>query len=106
METKYTPGPWTVEHAIGEHQCRTTIGANKCALSYKVVADIPNSRTCEFDARLIAAAPEMLEALKDFVNAEENYRENVIANDPNAYNDPLADAYEKARAALAKAEGN
>ena len=51
----------------------------------------------EFDARLIAAAPELLEALKDMLNAENTYPYGGMSESEIA-------AIQKARAAIAKAE--
>lgn len=61
---EHTPGPWSVEHAMGAKQQRTSIGANRCEISYKVVADIPNSRTCEVDAAFIVEACNNYETVK------------------------------------------
>lgn len=57
METKHTPGPWKVASTQAKEVHNVKIG---------VVAR-PSGRTfqeMEANARLIAAAPEMLEALK------------------------------------------
>jgi hypothetical protein len=48
---------------------------------------------------------DLLAALKAFVAAEDEYREEVISHNPESYDDPLADAYKQARAAIAAAEG-
>jgi hypothetical protein len=55
----------------------------------------------EADARLIAAAPELLEALKNLLRVEESWCSlNEMCNRGD-----LDAAMEKARAAIAKAEG-
>lgn len=58
-EAKFTPGPWRIGTA-GPNKC-PTIGAN--GLMVAMVAYGENHPT-EANARLIAAAPAMLEALK------------------------------------------
>jgi len=52
---KITPGPWEVE--------KCTCGSPSCKKYGRDKLYIENSRLEEPDARLIAAAPEMLEAL-------------------------------------------
>ena len=54
METRHTPGPWPMHKArIADHYC---IGERA---PYVAVAKT------EADARLVAAAPDLLEALKE-----------------------------------------
>jgi hypothetical protein len=85
---KHTPGPWRFDgHGIN---------GNDGTRIAKVSNTNPHqgdgrTRDTEFDAtsRLIAAAPELLEALKEVV----------------AISDRKHDAWDKARAAIAKAEG-
>ena len=57
--TAHTPGPWGVEKAL--HEQRWTVAQLEGAAL--IVADAYT----ETDARLIAAAPEMLEALEAMV---------------------------------------
>jgi hypothetical protein len=59
--SKHTPGPWEVfedDYSIG---VETPIGI--------LFSDFDNTENDEADARLIAAAPEMLEALKAVIVA-------------------------------------
>ena len=84
MSTKHTPGPWTVERD-GPNR-KWLINAEDFA-----VATCDGAiRHQEADARLIAAAPELLEALKWTARA-------LDAEHPAAI---------KARAAIAKATGD
>lgn len=76
--SKHTPGPWRVE----VHQATTTIESKH----FTIASDV-----CNDDAPLIAAAPELLEALKQ-VLAHHGY----IEGGPD-----FSDAWK----AIAKAEG-
>lgn len=94
METKHTPGKWK---AVSHSACAELDCMQIAEVAYMRV--IPESGgwpsrigVPEDDARLIAAAPELLEALKDAVCALEVSGKDFCAT-------------EKARAAIAKAEG-
>jgi len=89
----HTPGVWIATK--GEYR-GWTIG--EASGDSRAIAEIPfaahwsvHAERYEADARLIAAAPELLEALKAFVN-------DIVPNSPK---DPL---WEQARAAIQKAE--
>lgn len=59
MKPKHTPGPWTID--VGMHlHIRGNLSDRKHMAHEEVVARVYHSD----DARLIAAAPEMLEALE------------------------------------------
>ena len=60
----HTPGPWRVDYAMGIRS------ADNVPLAY-VLSD--SSSTPTPDARLIAAAPELLEALEMLLTIEPNY---------------------------------
>jgi len=61
--SNYTPGPWDVEGPEEDpfHHCICTIGNGYAVVSTKAN---PDSYHEGADARLIAAAPELLEALE------------------------------------------
>jgi hypothetical protein len=70
MNTKHTPGPWSFEPAfkIGEHWAAgaahgVTANDNKDKWRGYVTNVLANSPNAEANARLIAAAPDMLAAL-------------------------------------------
>ena len=70
-KSKHTPGPWTsMEDTDGAILLKT-----KCRGSFRSIAVIPaEPRISEYDwanAQLIAAAPEMLEALEKLCNEPE-----------------------------------
>ena len=97
--TKHTPGPWMIER-YGSHK----------DLVIAPGADIETAGIAEVDrrpgdpdgptpnARLIAAAPEMLEALRSLADA-------VDVTEIPQWVPALGTAYDAARAAIAKAEG-
>lgn len=65
MEAKHTPGPWEVTPTLGE--TAITIPHEKAGIAYDRVCSVsPHIRIGDFEAnaRLIAAAPEMLEILQ------------------------------------------
>jgi hypothetical protein len=87
METKHTPAPW--EYDGCEYVTRET---------FDIICALPNADasidedTIEANARLIAAAPDLLKAAEFAVKAIESDRWHVMAID-------------KLRAAIAKATG-
>jgi hypothetical protein len=86
METKHTPGPWTAEEKNGR------------GMGWKAgpawLGEKAWSEECAANARLIAAAPDLLEALQEIVSAA----------DGEGWSQ-LDAAFSKARAAIAKATG-
>jgi len=100
---KHTPGPWTVKQTRGnnlyEHEILAT--HKKIAImatdSYfiKGPGETEKAQAITADARLIAAAPELLEALKAL-----SHQEDWIGEDA-----PCGSPIGRAWAAIAKAEG-
>lgn len=93
-ETKHTPGPWRDDAMSAETRdwkgrmpCRCTIDTHRNVI-----------RGSEGPCGVHAAAPEMLEALREVVTAWSEWG----ADSPSA---PVYDAIDKARAAIAKATG-
>ena len=82
----YTPGPW-YEASTGNHQ--GLVSSENDGINIAAVYEKKN-------ARLIAAAPELLEALKGLVEFEEAGCPDTIANE-------WGDVIEFAKAAIAKA---
>lgn len=92
----HTPGPWVV----------TDDSEHGCCFEFAVEADSDGKHICDAngaDARLIAAAPELLAALKECLESEERRRRDLKDGSPaSSYSDArLA----RVRAAIAKAEG-
>lgn len=93
-EQKWTPGPWRISQNVSRHVIAPKGGVVACA---ELTWDGPGSNDiANANARLIAAAPAMYEALKAFVNAEERFKRDTGLD----YDDLINDALELARAAL------
>ena len=88
MTSEHTPGPWFYERDFDYYLIETEDG-------HAVVTGKDNTEGNEADYRLIAAAPDLLEALRDMValvrDVAPQYAESTVAAN--------------ARAAIAKAEG-
>lgn len=86
---KFTPGPWRVEDVAGWGICVRALKDKYIAWRLKSQAD----------AHLIAAAPEMYEALKEI--ERHHVEQNRLKNRPEAKSHTLS----VIRTALVKAEG-
>jgi hypothetical protein len=109
-EAKHTPGPWTYKimpikpyHRVPEISICNADGHEFIRQSYDTYSD--QAMLSEFDACLIAAAPEMLEALEKLTYAmlqamiEENWGKGM-------YDGVLrGGAFRTAKSAIAKAKG-
>jgi hypothetical protein len=68
--SNHTPGPWKVSRRFDVYQDTQTPGVGGTFIaSTKGVSELPESvnQVCEADAKLIAAAPELLKALRDIL---------------------------------------
>lgn len=89
----YTPAPW---YALAD-------GVADAAIGYRAIIDSDGYTVCnpspmgEANARLIAAAPTLLEALRVIAESEEYHGDTVICDFETLQN--------VARAAIAKATG-
>jgi len=97
-DNKHTPGPWT-EHDKGEHRYAFVCGPET---EFEFFNDLPviayiTGPSVPANRRLIAAAPDLLEALKAML-PENNTDEEHCRSD--------FETCEKARDAIRKAEGN
>jgi hypothetical protein len=95
---KHTPGPWHVEQGINDYDILVTPDG-------RAPARLAGYVEREADARLIAAAPELLEALRHLCGAL-----NMSDDDHEDFADSCADVVEflwqhDARALLARIEG-
>lgn len=95
-DTPWTPGPWEVsdigDYADFDGRSIVVIGDDRRVCATHAGGDDPEGTA---NARLIAAAPELAEALQMFI---EHY--------PAGINSFLDDAHKAARAALRKARGD
>lgn len=92
MEHKNTPGPWEAECRSGDWVVISARDKNAVAWPNR-----PRGNEVEANVRLIAAAPELLEALRRLVEIEDGPGMAVIG---------WPEALEAARAAIAKATGS
>jgi len=90
MTTKHTPGPWITDSKERTDTARYIMAAARPFPHTIARIDLVNRAEDEANAALIAAAPEMYEALRD-----------LLAVKPNSD----APEWVAARAAIAKAEG-
>ena len=101
METKRTPGPWHT----GGHGNTIIYAADGWAVAdVKVYHNRHNGyEETQANARLIAAAPELLEACVAMIEWDEREKDHSV--DFHARMALCDAAFQKARAAIAKAEG-
>jgi hypothetical protein len=113
MSTQHTPGPWRVEPREGYGFKPRVLGerAHVCEVGNAVEEDWER---WDADARLIAAAPDMLEALREcvqrFASTLEEIKSLLIAHPIDEMQDDAANqadeqALDRARTAIAKATG-
>ncbi len=100
----HTPGPWTTQgdsHQLSPHpyhEYRFIVSADG------IVARMSDSPTQKADARLIAATPDLLEALQQILVGFE-HGDFRRTHPRQADDDPYHPALVAARAAIAKATG-
>lgn len=101
---KFTPGPW--EHkkdGDGEWRVRQKGSVKKVlgGTTERPVCEVVNTIA---DARLIAAAPDLLEALEALVKINEDHNNSIqgVIGTPPGWSDSYLDA---ARKAIAKSRG-
>ena len=93
MESNHTPGPWGIDiNSVGEY----LISAGPIGTPVDYLAVITNRKRSKANARLIAAAPELLEA----VEAASDYFHDFTESDQEE-----TDLAKLMRAAIAKAKG-
>lgn len=70
MEQKHTPGPWSIHHDVSSLDGHVLIDSSKHGALAQVVwkmEDDERTPECEANARLIAAAPELLEVAQSIL---------------------------------------
>lgn len=65
MSAKHTPGPWKIlnSHQYENHSGAAQLIENPNVGAVCLMIDTDDGRVCDANARLIAAAPELVEAL-------------------------------------------
>lgn len=87
--TKHTPGPWQV------------VGSNVYGNNMRAMLPINGA-----DARLIASAPELLDALAMFVNAVDSWQDDDQPQDASDFIALIETTAEAARDAMTRATGD
>src|SRR6185437_9026955 len=103
--TKHTPGPWTANWSTatnGGPERGWFVESESDRYAYGAIAELPDGRE-EANARLIAAAPELLEVCKGLLAAIRDRFPGIEKQVETAAG--LQSEYHCAVAAIAKAEG-
>lgn len=106
MTTRHTPGPWTTDEAEHDspHQSIRIGSVMHHTVCTVWIDDAPvhefNAKQ-QANARLIAAAPELLKALIEIAN---DYADRFDLDDPST-NPGIKSSIKEAHAAIAKATG-
>jgi len=100
--SKHTPGPWTIGGELISRQGTATEIASVWSHHHPDRRrDAPDQETADANARLIAAAPLLLETSAELIRVIDALREaNVLGDWP-----VVREALQGLRAAIAKAEG-
>jgi hypothetical protein len=97
-QTQHTPGPWELAERSGRSDSRLAAVLNDAESDAYIIISASDPDEESANARLIAAAPELLDALRQVViEATES---------PNSDANRLELILELARAAIAKATGS
>lgn len=113
-EAKHTPGVWSAEHFT--NTARVEISGGKLRLLKDVEGNIlaflpqwldteSEAAEAKANARLIAAAPELLEALEEVVNSQDERFPVGSIDAQDKWATRRTNALNTARAAIAKATG-
>jgi len=100
METKHTPAPWKAEKTkfIYNGQTKYSVIADDDGFSRRIICETPFTKRYndhEANARLIAAAPELLEACIGLIG--------ILT--PKQYSKQFPNVYRKAQQAIKEATG-
>lgn len=119
MTTNHTPGPWVLAEVVESRFQKTEmrrVRAEKEGFDHGAVCEVYGVRDGSIaaaNARLIAAAPELLEALEKRAQVDAAYAQLALSDvDPDTHErllqqieDAEEAAKDAARAAIAKAKG-
>ena len=102
--SKHTPGPWHIKPYRNFRKCIwASFETNPYPLAHVPV--MGHQKHVDANARLIAAAPELLEALKDLAQSIVWKEFGECRGFSDSMPLPVITSVEKARAAIAKATG-
>jgi len=90
---KHTKGPWKVSYGLGS------------MVTYAINKSSPDIDETKANARLISAAPEMLEALELLVESISGCPEFVDAMKSHGFDIEVTDSLKTAKQAIKKAKG-
>lgn len=65
LKAKHTPGPWSIREGEGKDNTKWIDGNDGLVLAYVSDKNLKDTSLRDANAQLIAAAPELLEALKE-----------------------------------------
>jgi hypothetical protein len=107
MTTHHTPGPWEAREYGLTPILKTAAHGVIVGKGDGMIAFVPGNdkAECEARARLIASAPELLEALEAAYEELEGYAELLQKQGYTEDADAVEAVWRKARAATAKARG-
>ena len=102
MTSKHTPGPWEIRYKNGDTHLYMAGRSQMCDMTY-----YPWTPENPADWVLIAAAPDMYEALKEILEHFEPIAGDLACHNPQDFAQREAEeaAVRKAKAALAAARG-
>ena len=107
-ETKHTPGPWRVAPR-SDYPEHADINVDAGTRGYVALCGKAGDEEAEANARLIAAAPELLDALRETLRALESHLDESCRDHGLGHRDMLCSCNQhevvRARAAIAKTEG-
>lgn len=100
---QHTPGPW---HTDGSSvYWRSPSDGNNWLIAQLVEPPVRPSDEVEANARLIAAAPDLLAGCQALIELFDYYRSQGVFGERTAYNPHMSHKFDIARGAIAKAEG-
>lgn len=95
-ETKHTPAPWKISEALSD---KHRIAIVNTGSSQHLIAEVV--RYGSADAKIIAAAPEMLESIKELLSWAESVEGKVVKKGITKIGDTI---FDEARKLITKAE--
>lgn len=103
---EHTSGPWVAEPAdmFGDHNIVLAEGDDRRAIA-AVVSNMRPEREVAANARLIAAAPDLLAVAKEMVASEWSYMSDADLSEELSLGNEMVRNTIAARAAIAKATG-